>query len=227
MPENCGAWAKFAELEQTLGEEERVRAVYELAISQEGLDMPEVLWKAYIDFEVAEAQPGRARALYERLLERTQHVKVWTTFANFEASGGDGIVAARTIFQRGYDFLKEKGLKEVRLSLIYYLSLYVRARAHLFWFLQERVILLDSWRQCEKAFGDKESLATVDAMLPRKFKKKRMVTGEGGVELGWEEFYDYAFPDEKSEGSANLMILEKAKQWALKRKAAEMSSEPS
>lgn len=45
-------WAQFAALEGSVGETERSRAVFELAIRQPVLDMPETLWKAYIDFEV-------------------------------------------------------------------------------------------------------------------------------------------------------------------------------
>lgn len=59
-----------------LGDGERARAIYELAINQPRLDMPELLWKAYIDFEVNQEQTEHARQLYERLLERTSHVKV-------------------------------------------------------------------------------------------------------------------------------------------------------
>ncbi len=44
-PANCGAWCKYAEVERGLGELERARAIYELAIEQPVLDMPEVLWK--------------------------------------------------------------------------------------------------------------------------------------------------------------------------------------
>lgn len=39
----------FATMEKSCGENERA-CIYELAISQEALDMPEVLWKSYIDF---------------------------------------------------------------------------------------------------------------------------------------------------------------------------------
>lgn len=67
---------RFADLERSLGEAERARAVYELAIAQPVLDMPEVLWKAFIDFEIGEGNREGARELYERLLERTRHVKV-------------------------------------------------------------------------------------------------------------------------------------------------------
>ena len=52
FPSNCKAWVKFAELEKYLNEVERARAIFELAIDQPLLDMPEVLWKAYIDFEI-------------------------------------------------------------------------------------------------------------------------------------------------------------------------------
>lgn len=43
-------------------------------------------WQAYIDFEISECENERTRQLYERLLERTKHVKVWMSFAHFEAS---------------------------------------------------------------------------------------------------------------------------------------------
>ncbi len=96
-----------------------LRAIFEVAISQPELDMPEVkrktiygvhiahqqtppptfclpliqfcffsflffflvviaqmLWKAFIDFELNENESERVRVLYTRLLERTSHLKV-------------------------------------------------------------------------------------------------------------------------------------------------------
>ena len=47
--------------------------------------MPELLWKAYIDFETEEGEREKARALYERLIELSGHVKVWISYATFEA----------------------------------------------------------------------------------------------------------------------------------------------
>lgn len=41
--------------------------------------MPELLWKSYIDFEIAQDETENARQLFERLLERTLHVKVSNT----------------------------------------------------------------------------------------------------------------------------------------------------
>ena len=40
-----------------------------------------VLWKAYIDFEIVQEEFQKTRDLYERLLERTQHVKVRTALS--------------------------------------------------------------------------------------------------------------------------------------------------
>ena len=45
-PARCGAWCKYAEVEAGLGELGRARAIFELAIEQPLLDMPEILWKA-------------------------------------------------------------------------------------------------------------------------------------------------------------------------------------
>ena len=68
----------YAEFEGALGELDRARAIFSLAIGlnstnseEEGtqpaaiaLDMPEKVWKAYIDFEVDNGQIGKARQLY-------------------------------------------------------------------------------------------------------------------------------------------------------------------
>jgi crooked neck len=40
---NCAAWIKFAELESAVEDYDRTRAIFELAISQPTLDMPEIL----------------------------------------------------------------------------------------------------------------------------------------------------------------------------------------
>ncbi|OBZ72291.1 hypothetical protein A0H81_07488 [Grifola frondosa] len=99
--------------------------------------MPELLWKKYIDFEVEEGERERARALYERLVVLSGHVKVWISYALFEAGsmpmprstweddeGGETEVKmvegdvdlARRVFDQGYKDFKSKGLKqEVRL----------------------------------------------------------------------------------------------------------------
>ena len=42
--------------------------------------------QSYIDFEILEREFERTKELYERLLERTKHLKVWISYAKFEAN---------------------------------------------------------------------------------------------------------------------------------------------
>jgi crooked neck len=134
-PSNSFAWIKYAELETQLEDLSRARAIFELGVSQSPLSMPELLWKAYIDFEIEEGERESARALYERLLSLSGHIKVWIAYALFEAEAiplprsqreeeeegsepktvdGD-VKLARQVFERGYQDLKKRGLKhEVR-----------------------------------------------------------------------------------------------------------------
>lgn len=131
-PSNSSAWIKYAEVETQLEDFSRTRAIFELGISQPQLSMPELLWKAYIDFETEEGEREKARALYERLLALSGHVKVWISYALFEATPlplprsereeedeesdevpmveGD-VEKARVVFDRAYKDLKSKGLK--------------------------------------------------------------------------------------------------------------------
>ena len=163
--------------------------------------MPEMLWKHYIDFEIDEGEGGKARALYERLLEKTGHVKVWISYAQFEGTEvGNGIDTARETFKRAHDQMKDAGMKE------------------------ERVLLLDAWRVFEKTKGDAQSLAKVDSMLPRRVKRKRMRTDDSGAELGWEEYFDYHFPNDEDSNAGNLKILEMAAKWKQAQQAEESSS---
>jgi crooked neck len=199
MPHNCKAWSNFAELEKSVGETERCRALFELAIAQPALDMPEVLWKAYIDFEIEEGEGKRARALYQRLLEKTNHVKVWISWAQFEATpAGLGMDESRKIMEKADDQLRKEQLSE------------------------ERVLLLDAWRVLEQEHGDVDSVSKVEAKMPRRIKRKRMRQDEQGNDLGWEEYFDYQFPDDEGAGANNFKILEMAAKWkAAKANAAD------
>lgn len=174
-----------------LGDLERARGIFELAVDQPTMDMPELLWKSWIDFEYEEEEFDRTRELYERLLRRTSHVKVWVSFAQFEANAGtalaetyaegdemgvvdqdaveqskeQGLKRARGVFERGYADLKKKSLKE------------------------ERVVLLEAWKALESVQGDAASFAKVQAMLPRVVKKMRKVDGDASMMEECAPFY--------------------------------------
>jgi len=186
FPANCRAWTAFAELEQSLGELDRARAIFELGIGQALLDMPEVLWKAYIDFEIAEGEHSKARDLYSRLLERTAHVKVFISAAQFE-SGIAEFERARALYKRGDSTLQSADAKE------------------------ERVLLLDSWLAMEEGMGEAGKPDEIRAKQPKQIKKKRPITNDEGQTTGWEEYFDYIFPDEAKPQA--LKILEMAQKW--------------
>ena len=219
-PSSCDAWCKFAELERNLGESERTRAIFELAVQQTMLDKPENLWKMYIDFEISEGERVRARDLYDRLLERTKHVKVWISFARFESmplhklnledEGEEGGPAseddaptydmqqkAREIYSRAYRYLRDTGTDTK----------------------DECVMLLEAWKGFEKECGSAQTLKEVEDKMPRQVKRRRPVFDDRGDEVGMEEYFDYIFPDEAG-AAPNLKLLQAAYKWK-KRKISE------
>ncbi|GLV37255.1 crooked neck [Carabus blaptoides fortunei] len=195
-PTNYDAWfdlLRLIENEETLlGDMERARAIYELAISQPRLDMPELLWKAYIDFEVSQDETERARQLYERLLERTVHVKVWMSYAKFEfnieTEDKMNVPLARRVYERANDCLRSNAEKE------------------------SRVLLLEAWKEFENTHGDETSIEKVNSKMPKRIKKRQKVIAEDGTEEGWEEVFDYIFPEDEA-ARPNLKLLAAAKNW--------------
>jgi len=158
--------------------------------------MPELLWKSYIDFEVQQGEFQLARQLYERLLERTVHVKVWISYAKFEISAeneeeGLNVPLARRIYERANECLKGLAEKE------------------------SRVLVLEAWRDFERDHGDEATLKKVLERMPRKVKKRQKIVSESGVEEGWEEVFDFLFPEDEM-ARPNLKLLAAAKNWKRK-----------
>jgi crooked neck len=219
-PTNSYTWISYAGLESLLDDIDRVRAIYEFAItSPQGLDIPEAVWKAYIDFEVEEQEYGHARALYEKLLDRTDHVKVWISYAEFEvgipeeqdiieeeqlqvemvpATSDIAKARGRAVFNRAYQRLKDKELKEEVQN-----SLLLSYNPNL-----QRVVLLEAWKQYELTYGDEESLAKVEEMMPKVIKKRRKL--EDG---SFEEYFDYLFKDGDESNQKMVSLLKKAQEW--------------
>ncbi len=56
--------------------------------------MPEMLWKSYIEFETNEHAIDNARRLYDRLIEKSNHVKVWISYGKFELEQAKGYAEA-------------------------------------------------------------------------------------------------------------------------------------
>uniref|UniRef100_A0A1X7VPF0 Uncharacterized protein n=1 Tax=Amphimedon queenslandica TaxID=400682 RepID=A0A1X7VPF0_AMPQE len=111
-------------------------------------------------------------------------------------------------------FLKEKGLyalTPIKGQPLYKGHMIVRSNLHGKRFKTRRDILF-----CEHLeSGDEESLEKVKQKLPKKVKKRRKVYRDDGSEGGWEEYWDYVFPDDSS-ASSNLRLLQMARLWKQK-----------
>ncbi|KAM5470138.1 NineTeen Complex (NTC) component [Microsporum audouinii] len=199
-PSQSESWIKFAELERGLDDVERARAIYELGINQTALDMPELLWKAYIDFEEYEGEYDRTRSLYERLLKKTDHVKVWINYARFEINVPEGDEEedeneerpvseeaksrARKVFERANRVMKDKDMRE------------------------ERVALLNAWKSFEHTHGSPDDISRIEKQMPRKVKKKRKVDDDR-----FEEYIDYIFPADDESTAMISNLLSTARRW--------------
>jgi crooked neck len=197
---NCHTWINFANLERGLDDLDRARSIFEIAVEQTDMDMPEVLWKAYIDFEEGEGEYERTRALYERLLEKTDHVKVWLSYAQFELGVPDETTAeddddtisdaakarARNIFDRAHGKLKERDLKE------------------------DRVALLSAWKAFEDVHGTEEDKKKIEGQMPRKVKKRRKLDDDS-----FEEYVDYVFPADDESAAKLSKLLANAQKWKM------------
>ncbi|WOO82061.1 Pre-mRNA-splicing factor CLF1 [Vanrija pseudolonga] len=200
-PSLSAAWIQWTQVEGAVEDLERVRAIFELAVQQE-LDMPEIVWKAYIDFEAGEGERERARHLYNRLLERTGHYKVYISYALLEGStlgGGedeDGNEIegeegdperARAVFERGYKDLRARGEKE------------------------DRALLLEAWDTFEQEHGSDADRAHVAELKPQTRKRWRKAEdGSGNL----EEYWDLVFPDDERDANPTAFkFFQAAEQW--------------
>ncbi|KAJ3510460.1 hypothetical protein NLJ89_g4661 [Agrocybe chaxingu] len=200
----------YINLEIELREFDRARKLYEKYLEFDPANS--IAWlkyaelESYIDFEIEEGERETARSLYERLTQLSGHVKVWISYAMFEAESipassewegtsddeenrpslpGD-ISLARQVFERGYQDLKRQGLKE------------------------ERLVLLEVWKIFEEKHGTAEDVAKVERMMPI-FTKRRHVDRETGQLV---EDWDRVFPDDERENNpASFKFLQLARAW--------------
>merc|ERR1712051_559449 len=64
----------------------------------------------------------------------------------------------------------------------------------------------------EEESGDEKSKKNVADLMPRRIKKRRKIQTEDGTDAGWEEYFDYIFPEDEA-AKPNLKLLAMAKMW--------------
>ncbi|CXI48699.1 pre-mRNA-splicing factor CLF1, putative [Plasmodium berghei] len=189
FPFNSKAWIAMINFELSLDEIERARQIAEIAIHIDDMKLPELIWKAYIDLEINLQEYENASKLYERLLNITQHYKVYKSYAEFQYVYLDNINKCREILENGIEFCKKNELTN------------------------ERSILLSFLYEIEKDHGDNEIIEKTLERLPKKVKKKKIIKSNDDEVV--EEFITYVFLDDKTQ-SQNMKILQKAMEWKKK-----------
>ncbi|EUR79054.1 hypothetical protein PFBG_00544, partial [Plasmodium falciparum 7G8] len=191
FPFNSKAWISMINFELSLDEVERARQIAEIAINLDDMKLPELIWKNYIDMEINLQEYDNARKLYDRLLNITQHYKVYKSYAEFTYIYLDDIEMCRKILEEGIEFCKKNEL------------------------INERCILLNFLCDIEKDYGDKEIIDKTLKRLPKKVKKRKIIKNNDNDDEIIEEYITYVFPDDGNQ-SQNMKILEKALEWKKK-----------
>ena len=182
-PSLHATWTAFAEFESNLAEEERSEAIYELAVQQEALDNPELMWKKYIDYEISLENREKVEELYDRLLQLAQHSKVYISYAQY-VSGFD-MDKARDILENGISTFKQTGEGEMRYHLLLAL------------------------KSLEESIEDNaERIKKITERQPKTVNKSQL-NPETGIE---EDYLEYIFPDDEA-NSMQMAFLEMANQW--------------
>jgi crooked neck len=152
--------------------------------------MPEIVWKAYIDFEEDEAATSadydRVQGIYDRLVSRTHYVKVWTVYAHYELSVA-GPDPSPVLDSKEVD--RYSAVASV--SCAHAVSDMARDDLAVYGEANERASWLLTWRAFEATHGISEDEQKVTALMPRRVTKRGRV-GEDD----YEEYVDWVFPGE-------------------------------
>lgn len=188
------AWIEYASFERELNEIDRCRSILEVAVSQ-NLSMPELVWKFYINSELEDKNYEKVASLYNRLLQKSKHIKVWQSYSKFHEEVGE-IAEARKTIMSAHAHFKSTNQNEFRAEILYYLKEF-----------ESRIDL------------NSEHFRKAESILPKKVKKRRAIIGnyiqtlEGEDDSeAFEEYYDYIFPEDV-EKSKNFKLLEMANAW--------------
>ncbi|RKP03807.1 hypothetical protein CXG81DRAFT_5275, partial [Caulochytrium protostelioides] len=227
QPQRSRTWVQYAQMEDQLNDTDRVRALYAMALAQPVLDMPEVLWKAAIDFEIGEGEWDRAADLYERLLDQNRHVNVWQSYARFKVQQAVAALAMRRA--DAADPPAAPSETEQQAAVAAGRAVLERGEAHTrrLGDPAQRVQLLEAWLAFEKTFGTPAAVSAVLRRFPRTVKKRRVLQAAGAAGPSapssataataakgpqFEEYFDYVFPDDQVE-TPSQKLLEMAYKW--------------
>jgi len=218
-PSNSEAWIKYAEMEVTVKENIRAKEIYELAIKQPILDMPEIVWKAYINYEILQMNRKGARELYERLVTKNSHIKVWLGFADFESNPLTLFCQKSKKMKNNDDSEKEESREYATRAIYERAYKCIRDKKPIC--KNEILMLFEAWRNFENkciSESSEMSLTRIEELykkMPRRVKCKRLLYSDKGCEVGTQEYWDYVFA-ETEVVAPGFKLLEAAYKWKKK-----------
>ena len=221
-PDKLQIWLDFARLEEDLGDEDRVRAIYRLALRADITKLSRNdqvgLMDNYIDFETNMQGYNNARLLYREYLKLCDYsVRSWIVYAMYEystptdeqlsdlqtkldaqekATGDQGGTASDD--DNANNSGEESG-EEVEFEPT--IENYERAKGiyeeSLDYFKNEhdnnsRALMFEAYQEFESKYGTGESQELLSKRMPRSIRRRLF---ENGVE---REILDYEFPDDES-----------------------------
>lgn len=203
---------ELCDKEAELGEQERCIALYDLALSMPNrtqttlnenfsFEPRERLLESYITFLKDEFLYDDARKVYRRELTENGNAFLWIQLALFELSilspaQLDLLDSSEDVEFKLEDYQKSKTREVFGEAVRHFREMNDAPNC---------IIVLDSWKDYEKAHGDSETLAQVEKRYPTEVTKRTL--GENGEEISVE----YEFPKEAPRLNK---FLANAKQWA-------------
>ena len=146
---------------------------------------------------MTEGEYANVRELYERLLERTKHVKVWLSYGQFEQSLAPSSEAEEALDEAKMRERAECGSRARKgksRSVVYSSHEFVANYLLLSTVFEraekvmkesgpdgkeERVMVLEAWLQCEQEL-DAAKAQVVEKKMPRRVKRKRPIFSDDG-----------------------------------------------
>ncbi|UKK02034.2 RNA processing protein [Theileria orientalis] len=161
------SWISFIDLELLLNEMGRVRGLCESAIEMDQMNNPELIWNKYLDIEKNVAQNYQnVQKLYQRLLLKTTHPKVFKEYSLYEFENGMH-TNGRNVIEKGLEIYKNENSHVERAQLLAYLL------------------------QMEKKFGTSKDVENAKKRQAKKVLRKRKLQDQTTV-----EDIVYVFPDD-------------------------------
>ncbi|AET39308.1 Clf1p Ecym_4243 [Eremothecium cymbalariae DBVPG len=222
-PLSLNTWIEYAELEENLGDEERSRGIYEIALSDEvefPIDDRLKLIARFIQFETDVCEYSRARNLYDKYLIISDYdVKVWIKYALFESSVPTNAQLAayeQKINENEDEESDEEEFEITEDNKNQTRSIFEKALNH---FAQKkdsqnRILILEAYKQYEHTHGSPITQEKIASRYPTVVKRKAM---QDGIE---REYIEYIFMDDNQETAKPDLsrLVSLARNWDIERR---------